>query len=173
MQLLSFLPTYRQRNLFLLGAGLVLLGLIYMVSIRRTLQLRQALKKNETAIARAQNAPQQIAQLEAQVGALQQNGLRPYDREYLLEQITGFCRDHQLLVRTFPQSERVVENNYPIITNTIEVEGAYQDLVRLVHLLEQKERLGSISSLKFYTKKERVSKKTYLRLSIVLRNLEA
>ena len=159
MSFLSFLPTYRQRNLFLLGIGLLSLLLVYLLSIRRTVAVYQANRANKAAIAQAASAPAQIARLEAQVGALQQSGLRAYDREYLLAQITGFCRQNDLLVRTFPQSERVVENNYPIITNTIEVEGNYKDLVRLVYLLEQEERLASVSSLKFYTQKDRLTKK--------------
>ncbi len=173
MQFLSFLPTYRQRNLFLLGVGIFSLLLIYLLSIRRTVGLYQTYRANQAAIERAASAPGEIARLEAQVGALQQNGLKVYDQENLLVEVTRFCRSHDLLITTFPSSDRVVENSYPIITNTLEVQGAYKDMVRLVHLLEQKERLGSVSSLKFYTQKDRISKKTYLRLSIVLRNLGA
>lgn len=173
LQFLSFLPTYRQRNLFLLGVGVFALLLIYLVSIRQTLGLYRTYRVNRAAIARAASAPGEIARLEAQVAALQQNGLKVYDQENLLVEVTRFCREHELLITTFPSSDRVVENGYPIITNTLEVQGGYKDMVRLVHLLEQRERLGSVGSLKFYTQKDRISKKTYLRLSIVLRNLAA
>ncbi|MEL6863592.1 MAG: hypothetical protein AAFP19_04195 [Bacteroidota bacterium] len=169
---LSFLRTFKQHNQFLLVATLLGGLLIYSLSIRRTLQQRQQYLQTQANIDRAATASKDIAQYSAQLAKLKQTAQQPYDRERLLETVTLFCREHDLLVRSFPEALRVVENGNTIITNQIDLEGAYKDMVALVYLIEQEQRLGSVSSFKCFTEKDRVTKKTKLLGRIILRNLE-
>jgi len=168
---LSFLKTYRQHNIFLLGATLALAVLIYTVSIRRTLVLRKDYQRAQADLSRAAQASQKMPAYEAQLVALRQSSQQAYDREQLLERVTRFCKEHDLLIKGFPEAQRVRENGSPVVTNQLEVEGRYKDIVRLTYMIEQEERLGSVSSLKFYTEEERRSKKLFLRAQIIIRNL--
>ena len=168
-----FLPTYRQHNLFLLLAGIALLAIIYTFSIKRTLKVYHSYQQNKANIAKAASAAIDIENYQKEWHILQQTSQQTYNREYLLAQLTGFCREHDLLIKTFPQAKRQEKNKIPIYTNLVEVEGKYKDMVKLAFMIEQEQHLAAIASLKFYTIKDRLSKKTYLRAKIILRNLGA
>lgn len=115
----------------------------------------------------------EIEKYQKEWNIMQGTSQRPYNREYLLAQLTGFCRAHNLLIKTFPQARRQEQNKIPIYTNQIEVEGKYKDIVKLAYMIEQEQLLGAVATLKFYTIKDRLTKKTYLRAKIILRSLEA
>src|SRR5690606_18478317 len=105
-------------------------------------------------------------------GILQTTRIKPYHRETLLEKITSFSSGHDLLVKSFPEANILASNEANVITNHVEVEGGYLDMVKLLYELEEKEMLGSVSSVKFNMVKDRQQKKIVLRSSIILRNLE-
>ena len=170
---LSFLATYKQHNLFLLGALLLMLVFIYTINIKRSVQMYEQYQSKLVQIARASNASKEVAQLKTQLANLKQNSLQAYDRELLLSHITGFCRKNDLLVRAFPKALQNIENGNAIVTNTIEVEGNYKEIVRLVYMIEQEEKLASISSLKLFSEKDRRTKQIRLRARLILRNLGA
>ena len=171
MKTFSFLNSYRQHTYALLATGVLLFLLIYTVSIKRTLNLRGEYVLAKEKIALANNANQQINTYNQKLAALNSGGLQPYNRPLLLEEVTSFCKAEGLLIRSFPQAEEKEEENYTIITDKIEVEGTYKGMVQLVHMLEQEERLGSVSSLNFYKYKDRERRREVLRCSIVLRSL--
>lgn len=158
--------------MLLIGATILLGGVIYFASIKRTVSYYQSYQNKKEQLSRVSNAATLITQYKTQLAQFEQKNQKTYDREELLEAVTTFCREHRILVKTFPQAQRVKQNNYPIITNQIEVEGDYKEIVKLVYLLEHKEKLGSIGSVKFFTHKDRYKKKNFLRANIVLRNLE-
>ena len=168
---LSFLKTYRQHNLFV-GIGFLLgLGLIYTVSIRPTIKQYQQLQQQKRNIQRAAGAAGKINQYKARLVNSKQSSQQAYDRERLLEVVTSFCRSHDLLVKTFPLAQRITQNGNTIVTNIIELEGPYKSIVQLAYLLEQEQKLTTISSMQFFTHKDRVKKRQYLRCKMVLRNL--
>ncbi len=145
---------------------------MYGVNIRRSIKEYQSYQQRKRDINRASNATANIRQYQAQLVSLQQTTLRPYDREFLLERLTGFCRKNNILVKTFPAAKRVVENGTGIINNTIEVEGRYQDIAALVYTIEHEDKLGAVSSLKFFSEKDRRTKALRLKAKMVIRNLE-
>ncbi len=165
--------SYQQHNVFLIGFSLVLLLLIIGVSIQPTLRARAQHQLMQGQISRAASASQELKSLQAQITQLNALSIAPYKRELLLEKLTGFCRDKGLLVTAFPQAERLQQDESTVITHQIEVQGDYEAMVQLVYLLEQEDRLGTVSSLQFFKHKSRENRKTYLRANIVLRNLES
>ncbi len=157
----------------LLGLMSILLLLaVYNASIRRTVKAAKTNGQLKSKIERAATAPSQIADLQNKLNSFQQTAIQPYNREALLEAVTTFCRKKELLVKTFPEANSYQQENDQIITNEIEVEGNYTSIVELVYLLEQQEKLGSLSSLDFYKYKDRRLRKNTLRAKIVLRNLK-
>ncbi len=121
----------------------------------------------------AATAPERIGVLKKKLANMQQSTLKPYNRERLLENLTNFCRNNHLLVRAFPEAQVVAQNENSVVTNQIEIEGSFKDMVKLAYMLEAEERQGSISSLKFFVFKDRVAKRNVLKSLIVLRNLES
>jgi len=143
-----------------------------MVNIRKTLEHRQLYYKNENSVQRAATATGDIAHYEAQLAGLQKTALQVYDREQLLSSITGFCKSHQLLIKAFPKPQRVTENEQIIVTNALEVEGAYKPIIELIYQIEQKEKLAAVSSVRFFMHKDRLTRQETLRCHLILRNLE-
>lgn len=164
--------SYKQRNLLLLGASGLLLIFVITVSCRPTLQARQKHRLMQQQISRAATASQQMQQLETQMAELKAFSIAPYKRELLLESVTSFCREKGLMVTAFPQAERLKQGEATVVTHQIEVQGSYEAMVQLVYLLEQEDRLGAVSSLRFFKYKDRKARKQRLRANITLRNLE-
>lgn len=169
---LSFLPTFKAHNILLLSSSLLLCLVVYGVNIKKTMAMRQQYSQQQADIQRAATAANSIQTYRAQLASFQQSALQPYDREFLLEQLTSFCRQHDILVSTFPEAQRVEENGNGIISNTIEVEGRYQDIAELIYMIEQEEKMGSVSTLKFFSQKDRLTKELKLKARMVIRNLE-
>ena len=152
---------------------MIVLGVIlYNLSIRRTWETYKSYHKNKSHAALAISAPYEIEKYRRQLSTLQHSSIQPYKREHLLERLTAFCRDHDLLIKSFPEAILLSEGVYQVITNQFELEGSYSDMVQLVYLLEEKEKLGNISSIKFYLYKDKIKKKELLRSHIILRNLK-
>jgi hypothetical protein len=167
------LKSYKQQTIVLSTALVVVLLVIFQVSIRRTISVFANYRSNAAKISMAANAPARIASLQKRLANTQETSMQPYNRERLLEKVTDFCRENNLLIRSFPEGLVANQNENKVVSNQIEVEGGYKDMVRLAYLLEMEEKQGSISSLKFYLYKDRVAKRTVLRNLIVLRNLES
>ena len=172
MKKFKYFKSYRQQNFALLGTVFLVLILAYKANISTSIQRYQQYKNAKTKLESAQTASREIAQYTSLLRGMQRTGQQPYNREYLLEQITGFCREHNLLIKTFPNALKVTENNYPVITNELEIEGSFKDLTALAYRIEQEQKLGSLSALKFFLVKDRVRQKNNLHAYFVLRNSE-
>lgn len=172
MKRFNFLKTYRQHNYAVLALFLVLILVSYSTNIRVALNSYQEFQNVKSKIALAQSASQDIAIYRSEIKSMQETAQQPYNKELLLEQITLFCKEHNLLIKNFPGSKRVIENNYPIVTNEIEVQGSYNDIVELAYMFEQEKKLTSINSLSFTLVKDREKQQQYLHGLFVLRNIE-
>jgi hypothetical protein len=167
------LPTFKQQTIAL-GLGLLLLcAVIFQLNIRKTIGVYSHYRDQLQKVGLAASAPARIATLQKKLANAQQSALKPYKREMLLENVTDFCRNNNLLIRAFPEAQKVVQNENNIVTNQIEIEGNFKSMVKLVYMLEAAERLGSVGSLKFFVFKDRTAKRNVLKGQIVLRNLES
>ncbi|MBI1227732.1 MAG: hypothetical protein GC192_21035 [Bacteroidetes bacterium] len=173
MKPLFSLLTYKQQSFVLCLALVGVCILIFQLSISRTLKIYSNYRNDEDKIKLAANASIRIDTLQKKLISIQASSIRPYNREKLLEYVTGFCRNKELLIRSFPEALVADQNKSEVITNQIEVEGSFKEMVQLVYLLEVMEKQGSISSLKFYLYKDRLMKRTVLRSLITIRNLES
>lgn len=151
---------------------MLFLCLIYTLNIRKTLKYKQQYQQNTASVQRAATATQDIANYEAQLASLQSTALQAYDREQLLSAITDFCKLKELLIKTFPEPRKIIENEQTIVTNVLEVEGTYKALVELIYQIEQVEKLAAISSVRFFMHKDRLTRREALRCHLILRNLE-
>ena len=163
--------TNKQKNIYLwLGSFLVLL-LAYQFNIKETLNLRQANQQHQQAIARATNIDADIEKYQGQLTAFNANAVTSYSQENLLELLSTFCVQQDLLIKGFPEPKTYQEADYTIVSNRIEVEGSFSDIVQLVYDLEHVHRIGSIVSLKYQSGYNRQTKKPYLTALITLNTI--
>ena len=86
--------------------------------------------------------------------------------EYLLKTISEICAHEKVLLKEMPIIENSVEGNYKILTNRIVLEGAFHNLLRVVHTLENKEKIGRLTSINYKMYREHKQKRDILSLII-------
>lgn len=161
------------KKLHILCISFLLLGVFaYLFSIKNTVDIYGDNKKKEVELMRLQSAPQQIAALESQLSNFE-NAINKhsYNREEIFESINTFCSSNNLKLSYFHPEQRENSNEIKIITNKIEVEGSYKNIVKLAYEIERIQELGHLSSLNFEKKKERRSKREYLTGILYLRHI--
>ncbi len=169
---ISFLKDYRQALYALLIGFLLLAVLSWQLNFKKTFNLWKANQKYKERLEASVHSSSQIPLLEKQKKQMEASALRTYDRDLLLEKVSEFCKNNKMLLLNFPETERHDANNIVYMTNLIEVQGSYKDILQLAYLLEYSERMGAVVSLKFNRVEDRMEKKTWLRGSIILRNID-
>jgi len=168
--------TYLQINIFLGVGGIIFFVLFYFFSIQDTIVMYREYNKLTKQVATAVVAPKEIqvkekelAIIEAGLGNL---GGDKYSQEELLKIVSTFCKQNKITLREFPQAEATEENDYTIYTIVMETEGDYTAMLKLAYNLEQIKRAGRIASLVFETKKDRITRRSYLSMQLFLQTIK-
>jgi hypothetical protein len=168
--------TYRKKNRLLLITGALLLLLTYMLSIRKTIEISREVTELQSQFELSSEAPGKIAQLEKQLKEIDQTlGSGPKAGEVqqaLLGFVTGYCQLENVTLREFPKAVYKEENDLVVETNMLTIEGDFIKLLKLVYLLEQEQKLGKISSVRFFLKKDTRTRTTALNACIYLQNIK-
>lgn len=168
---------YKKKNLYLLGGTLFFLVVMYFYAFKKTFDLYSKNKELKGRIERAENAPENIQVLEKKLHYLNSR-LNHYlidstkSQERVLEVVSGFCFKNHLTLKEFPQTDVLDQEDYLIETNRIVAEGDFINLIKLVYELEQKNKLGRLSSVKFDTYMDHKRKKQVLSVIIHLQNIK-
>ena len=162
------------KKIIAFGAGFLLsLLLIYNLAISKTTSLYKAKKDQENLLQSTGKLTQELFDIEQQLNTIQASSIKPYDKKYMLQQVTDFCSTNDLMIISFPATQSREASEYEILTNEIEVKGAYKKIVELIYLIERIEKVGSISNVKFSKIKNKKTKREELVAKIVIRNLAA
>ncbi|MEM1323511.1 MAG: type 4a pilus biogenesis protein PilO [Bacteroidota bacterium] len=162
----------RDKLRYLAGAFVLLALLAYSLGIKKTINSYRTYSSNTIALEQAQTAPEQIRKYRTQLAKLDNNLNRvQYDRELLFEQVNTFCTNNRLTLTKFAPEHRQEQNDYIVITNPIEVQGNFTDMVRLAYHLEYSQRLGHMASVDFRLVNDRRLKKKYLSGQLYLKNI--
>ena len=168
---------YKTKNKILLGIGLLLLLIVYQLAIKKSIaafSLNSSLKQQ---IEKAAGAPQKLALLEQQnlaYDAILANykGNGSNTQQLLLSAVTGYCQENNLLLKEFPKSIFKQESEYLVETNYFVLEGGFINTLRLIHHLEQKNRIGKIASVNYQVKKDQRTQKDFLNATIYIQNVK-
>ncbi len=168
--------TYKQRNQYLLIGAVLFAVVAYMTTVRNTIQLYKENSSMEVKIKKAEDAPSGIAELKKSLEELNEK-LNHYlvdttkDHEHTLEVVSEFCSKNRLTVKELPQKTITLEKDFTIITSTLNIEGGYSDLLKLLHELEYLQRIGRVSSVSWKSYIDSKTKKTILSMTIYLQNI--
>jgi len=117
--------TNKKKNLYLWIGTILILFVVYQFSIKKTLNLRHANQLHQEAVARAMNIDADIEKYKTQLASFNANAVTSYSQDNLLELLSTFCLEHNLLIKGFPEPNQYEESTYDIIVNQIEVEGRF------------------------------------------------
>jgi hypothetical protein len=70
----------------------------------------------------------------------------------LIEKVSEFCKNHDLLLSEMPRKHLYRKEGFTIATYPIRVEGAFSDLLRLLHEMEHHSSAGKLCSMIFESK---------------------
>jgi hypothetical protein len=168
--------TYKQRNLLLVALSLVFGFIVYSKALSNTFALMDDCELLESQLATANNSPQNVAQLRAELKALDafansENSTRE-SHQKVLEQMSFYCGEHDLHVTDFPEPSTFETEKFTIVTGSAEAEGSFHNLVQLVHELEQHPQGFKVASVRLYTQTNVQSKKTKLYARIYFQNIQ-
>ena len=156
---------------------MLFLFIIYFSAINKTLDLYFQCNEMKAQLNQTQNASQQLFQLEKQMkeieavfGGEQEN--KDNYQQLLLEVLSNYCSPNHVVLRKFPEPTIIHEQEFSVETNIISVEGGFKNLLHLVYLLEQKNKLGKIASLHFQTREDFKTKQKALFADIYIQNVK-
>ena len=149
---------------------------VYQFGISKTVSLyfeNQALEEN---LNKALTADEEILKLNKEVGYLK-NQLSEYtvdsikNKEFIFHALAEFCKNTHVQLREFPVESVSNKNDYIIETNKIVAEGQYEDLLKLLHYIEYKGKIGRVSSVSFYSVRDHKKQKDILLMNIYIQTL--
>ena len=169
--------TYKKKNQLLLAAVLVIAYLIYVLAISKTtaafhdyknLQKNVELVKNAQVM--ANQLEKELLQIDSRIGNNNINGLQT--EQALLELLSNYCKSNKATLREFPASTNFAQGDLLIETNKFVVEGDFSTLLKLVYLLEQKNKLGKVTSVRYQYKKDVITRNMALTATVYLQNIK-
>jgi len=169
--------TYLRKNQLLIAAFVVLLFLVYSLAIKKTINESKQASDAEKKIELAANAPFMAAQLQKELMLMDEkigdkNLQGQNTAQTLLELVTNYCKNNHAVLREFPETNTSNQEGLIIETNRFVVEGNFSVLINLVYVLEQKNKLGKISSVVYQLKKDFKTKKNVLIATVYLQNVK-
>lgn len=169
--------TYKRKNLLLGITAILLLFVVYSMGISKTLKAYHEYSESENKMKVAENAPQMAAQLEkelmlmnAKLGNQSTSGQNT--AETLLSLITNYCQNNHAVLREFPQTTTANQGDMIIETNQFVVGGSFSTILKLVYILEQKNKVGKVASVKYQLKKDFKTKEMLLTASVFIQNIK-
>lgn len=169
--------TYKKKNILLLIAACLLTFLIYSLAIKKTWLAFKTYTDAKEKIELASNAPMMAAKLEkelisieAKIGNQNKNGTNT--EQALIELLTTYCQNNSVVLREFPQATEADQGNLVVETNQFVIEGDFAKLINLVYLLEQKVKLGKVTSSHYQLKKDIKTREMVLTATIYLQNIK-
>ena len=162
----------------LIGFAVVFGIITYQFAITKTIEAynhsKELSHKNEeaaTAPAKVIGLTHKLSQLDDMV-QLRQLDTAANVHDLLLGYVSNYSKQNKLIVKDFPEAISVQQQEFEIQTHKFALQGNFNQLLQLVYLLEQKQRLGKISSLCFQAAKDMDTKQTILIATVYLQNIK-
>ena len=167
--------TNKNKNIVLIAGFLLLLILSYKLAISRTFAVKAEYKTLKKEEALMQDIPRQLATLnrkqhyyEGMLSKYQLSGSSIQNN--LLKTINSYSKDHHLKVVQFLEPHVIKGNDLTVKTYQFTLEGDYNNMLGLIHKLEQDTRFGEIINLHFEKKINYRTGRPYLQAHVLLKS---
>ena len=168
--------TNKQSCFALWGASLLVgLGLYFtlVTSVFDKVSQREEMISQLNSI---QHASAHIKQLEKEIVKADKllgtssNDIGSFQQE-LLGIVSEYSKKHNLVLRDFPEPTTEQKEDFLIETNVFEVSGKYKNLIQLVYLFEQQQKIGKVASVSFQKKNGITNRSEYLTALVYIQNI--
>jgi hypothetical protein len=169
--------TYQQKNKVLAIGYAVFFLLVYQFAISKSLALYKQNSSLEEKLVTAKESYKNKEALEKRQHNLDTHLSSFFvdsmsHQEYLLETISTYCSQHKILIKEIPAKTEYLEDDFEVETHRIILEGDFIPLLKMVYLLEQKNKTGRLSSVLFSLKFDNKRKKEILSLTLYIQNIQ-
>lgn len=158
---------------FIVGVTIIL---VYQFGVSKTINVYFENQDLKQKLDKALTADQEIVKLNKEVVYLKKY-LAEYtvdsmkNKEFIFHALAEFCKNTHIQLREFPVESVSNKDDYVIETNKIVAEGQYGDLMKLLHYIEFKGKIGRVSSVSFYTVRDYKKQKDILLINIYIQTL--
>jgi hypothetical protein len=168
---------YRKKNQFLLIGSILLFIILWFSVFKNTYNLYSECSLFEKQLKIAEQAPQKNKELlklsdELDTKLKNQQQADTNLQQAILTVVAPFLRENNLVLREFPRPFISLQKGYIIETNTLEIQGAFIPLLKLVYLLEKRSKIGKLVSLKFHAGNDSKIKSYVLMATIYIENIK-
>ena len=170
--------TYKNKLQLLSIFSLLFSVFVYQTVISKTIALYIQSKQLDQKITEASTAPIELSKLRKQLSELdmvvqnRQADTAQMVHDILLNFIGNYCKEKKLLLKSFPETFSNPNGQFEIQTHVFSVQGGFIDCLKMVYLLEQKVKVGKVSSLNFQLVKDIETKKQVLTTTVYLQNVK-
>jgi hypothetical protein len=167
--------TSKIKNIILIFGFLLVLVLSYRLAISKTIELKKEFNILEKQEILYDNTPKQISILK-QKQSYYDELLSKYQlnssslQNNLLKTINTFTDTTDVKIISFLEPHVINKVDLRINTYQFTLEGNYNDIIKLIHKLEQETKFGEITNLHFEKKKNYRTGENYLQASILLKS---
>ena len=169
--------TYQQKNKVLAIGYVVFLFVVYQLAISKSIELfsqNSSLKEKLITAKESYKSKEELEKrkekLDYHISSFFVDSLS--HQEFLLETISTYCHQHHVLIKEIPAKTEYREDNFEVGTHKIVLEGDFIPLLKMVYLLEQKNKAGRLSSAFFSLKYDNKRKKEVLSLTLYIQNIQ-
>lgn len=169
--------TYKQKNKLLIVAFVFVLFLLYTISIKRTVNNYFIHSDNLKQLEEATLAPTLVSQLKEELATInsklgtQRKG-EGNNSDRLIELVTNYCNENNAVLMEFPQMESAIKDDLVVETNKFTLSGNFQNLLKLVYLLEQEYKLGKVASVNYKMVKNYKARENILTATVYVQNIK-
>jgi hypothetical protein len=169
--------TYQQKNKVLLVGYLIFLFAAYQLAISKSWELYTQNKELEEKINSSSSNYRGKEELEKKRQLLDHRISSFFvdsvsHQDYLLGTISTYCNQHHVLIKEIPAMSKYIEDDFEVGTYKVVLEGDFIPLLKMVYLLEQKNKMGRISSVLFSLKYDNKRKKEILSMILYIQNIQ-
>ncbi len=167
--------TYKQKFLAVIGVFILLFLASYKKNFKNMFLAKQELKNVEQKLLSAQNSFSEIYILKNNIRSLDNIiGGHTTNPEQVQQMILDFIsqKGSKVNLISIEDLHLLLDKEFLIYTNQIELGGSYTDLTNLLYEIEKNFSYSRVLSAKFYTKKNYRTNTKNLYLKIILQNYE-
>lgn len=167
--------TSKSKNIALACGFVLALVVCYQLAISKTLSIYKTYNKLKNEELLFGNTPRQLSILKQKAkyydSILEVNKIKGNSiQNNLLEMMSDYAKNNEVKIISFVEPHLEIQNDLKISAYQFSLEGEYNDLIKLVHKLEQETRFGEIINLHFEKKKNFKTGKYYLITSVLLKS---
>lgn len=167
----------KRKNILLIIGFSVLLFICFKLALVKTLDLKKEYQELKSKEKLFENLPKQLALLnrkqvyyDSLLVTYQRNSSSVQNN--LLQTINSFADSSNIKVIQLLKPHTVNNNELKINSFQFSLAGNYNNVIKLVHNLEQKSKFGEIVNLHLEKKKDFRTGKYYLQAHLILRSFE-